>query len=93
MRWLLFLSKVTFICNLCFILCLVIRHTQLAFSADFTSFVIIQGWLLSVVFNVLFGVAIITARTRQIPLDIPVWLVSFNFAAMFFQIVYYLFNY
>ena len=93
MRWLLFLSKVTFICNICFILCLLLRHTHITFTEAFSEFVIIQGWLMSVVFNVLFGAAVIAARAGQRPTDVPVWIIAANFAAMLLQLFYYLFFY
>jgi hypothetical protein len=45
------------------------------------------------VFNVIFGASVIAVKARQSEVEIPVWIIAFNFTAMLFQIIYYLFSY
>lgn len=90
MRWLLFLSKVAFICNLFFILCLLIRHTHITVPQRLIEFVLIEGWLMSVVFNVLFGGLLIMQKSRRKPIEVEGSVLVFNFAAIIVQISYYI---
>ena len=90
MHRLLFLARVTFICNLFFILCLFLRHTHLTIPQGFTEFVIITGWIMSVILNAIFNTLVIIAAVKKTPLQIPSWLIAFNIISFFFQIFYFL---
>lgn len=91
MRWVLFLGRVTFIFNVFFIISLLMRHTHFTVPEGLREFVIIQGWILSVVANMFFGAAVIILRSRKIIFTMPNWLLIFNFFCLFFQIFYYIF--
>jgi hypothetical protein len=93
MRWLLFLAKVTFILNLFFLLCLLMRHTHISIPVAFNEIVVIQGWILSVVFNVIFGSSVIVVRGRYGETSVEPWIMIFNFTCMMLQVAYYLFFY
>ncbi len=92
MRRLLFVGRVAFIFNLFFFVCLLIRHTHITIPVSLREFVVIQGWILSVVFNIGFGLAVIMLRGRNKQIEVPRWLVRFNLFCMLFQVVYYLFS-
>lgn len=59
MRWLLFLSRVAFICNLFFIVCLMLSYTHLNLPESIKSFIIITGYPLSFVLNLIVNSGII----------------------------------
>ena len=88
MRGLLFLGRVAFICNFFFILCLLMRHTHLTVPQAATEFVVITGWLMSVVFNLLFAVVAAVIFIRKKKLAITFWLFGFNLTCLLIQIGY-----
>jgi hypothetical protein len=90
MRKLLFLARVAFICNLLFILCLFLRHTHLTIPQGFTEFVIIAGWIMSVVLNAIFNTLVIITTVKKQALQLPSWMTAFNIILFFFQIFYFL---
>lgn len=92
MRGLLFLGRVAFICNLFFILCLLIRHTHFTVPQATLEFIIITGWIMSVFFNVMFTIAAIWMLLKKKMLDFPFWLLAFNFICFLIQIVYRIFS-
>lgn len=91
MRGVLFLGRITFICNLFFILCLLIRHTHFTVPRAATEFVIITGWIMSIVFNVIFAVSAGWIIKKKKVRSIPYWLLSFNLICFLIQIVYRIF--
>ena len=92
MRWVLFLGRVTFIFNIFFVIALLMRHTHFTVPEGLREFVIIQGWILSVVANMFFGAATIILRSRKIFFPMSNWLPIFNFCCLFFQVFYYIFS-
>jgi hypothetical protein len=90
MRLLLFLSRVAFICNLFFILCLFIRYTHLSLPESLNGFIIIVGWILSVIMNVLANVVMVYIDLYKQKLQGYKWLYLFNLFCLLFQSVYFL---
>ena len=90
MRLLLFLQRVTFICNLLFILCLVIKYSQnFITNNDVQGFIIILGWIVSFILNVIVNVwEAVLLYNRRIAIG-PLWIRGFNFVVFLFQIAYY----
>jgi len=90
MRLLLFLQRVTFICNLLFILCLVIKYSQnFITNKDVESFIIILGWIISFILNIIVNLwETILLYNRKIAIG-AYWLRGFNFIVFLFQIAYY----
>ncbi len=88
MRLLLFLARVALICNVLFVVCLLKRHTN-AIPFDVDGFVIIVGWILSLIFNlVVYAVQLGMFVTKR-PVTIPLWLKLTNLLVFLFQIVYF----
>ena len=51
MRWLLFLSRVAFVCNLLFLVSFSLTVTKWLKQEDISSTIIISGYIMSVLFN------------------------------------------
>ena len=90
MRLLLFLHRVTFICNLLFLLCIVILYTHnFIESRDAQSYIIILGFVVSFILGLavnLWEVILLLNRKHSI---IPVWLRTFNFVLFIAQLFFY----
>jgi len=93
MRLLLFLQRVTFICNLLFILCLVIRYTNNSIGIQsLQSSVIILGLIVSFILGTVVNISeAVLLFNRKIALG-PYWLRTFNFLVFLFQIAYYFYS-
>ena len=92
MRLLRFFSRVAFICNVCFLVVLVasIRHWLDALpNNDLLSDIIVLGYLVSVVINLLvnLAVAVVFLARRLRRSAVPLWLVIVNFVIFIFQIL------
>jgi hypothetical protein len=92
MRWLLFLSKLAFICNLAFLVSFIFRVTNWLTNHDIEAYIIIIGWVLSAVFNpiVVFIYLIIFWINRKKLSIVPVWLIVMNILFLFLQLVFLL---
>ena len=93
MRLLLFLQRITFICNVLFLLCLVIVYTHnFIESQDAQNYIIILGIVLSFFFGVIVNVwELLLLFNRRISI-VPKWLRMFNFIMILFQLTYYFFT-
>lgn len=91
MRWLLFISRVAFICNLFFIACIVLRYSDPAISSDFKGLIIIIGYPMSIFFNWLVNIIVIAMTLVRRSVNVPRWLILFNFFCFSIQITYLLF--
>lgn len=92
MRWLLFLSKLAFTCNLAFLVSFIFRATNWLSNQDIQSYIIIIGWVLSAVFNpvVVFIYLLIFWIKRKKLAIVPVWLIVMNILFLFLQLVFLL---
>ncbi len=90
MRSLLFVSRVALICNLFFILCLILRYTSLPLPQDVKGFIIVVGYPLSIIVNLGLTAFIIFLISMRNPINIPAWLTIFNLCCILFQIAYFL---
>ena len=83
------LSRVAFICNVCFVLASVIQRVPHPPEGAAVSLVIVLGFLLSIVVNgvvtVWLGAFLITRRWKRV--DVPVWLMVVNFLFFVLQII------
>jgi hypothetical protein len=88
MGGLLFLARVTFLCNLFFIICLLLRHTHFSIPPALSEFVVIIGWVLSVLLNFIFAstTLVLTIVKRSFPM--PTWLLVLNSFFFIFQLIY-----
>jgi hypothetical protein len=92
MLWLLFLSKLAFICNLAFLVSFIFRVTNWLTNHDIEAYIIIIGWVLSAVVNpiVVFIYLIIFWINRKKLSIVPVWLIVMNILFLFLQLVFLL---
>ena len=92
MRWLLFLSKLAFICNLAFLVSFVLKATNWLDNQDIKAYIIIIGWVLSAIFNpvVVFIYLILFWVKRKNLAVVPVWLIVMNILFLFLQLVFLL---
>jgi hypothetical protein len=93
MRVLLFLQRVTFICNLLFIVCLVILYSNNFINNYATeTYVIILGYVFSFFFNLAVNTwELLLLFNRKISI-VPKWLRMFNFILMIIQLIFYFFT-
>jgi hypothetical protein len=91
MKHLLFVSRVAFICNCCMFLALVMKYVQFVDNKDAQSTIIIAGFLLSFVFNLLAaaGVLILLVKKQSERIR-PAWLFTVNFLSLIFQLYFML---
>ena len=92
MRWLLFLSKLAFICNLAFLVSFVFKATNWLSNHDIKAYIIIIGWVLSAIFNpvVVFIYLILFWVKRKTLAVVPVWMIVMNILFLFLQLVFLL---
>jgi hypothetical protein len=93
MRWPYFLARVAFICNLFFLICLLLRYSNLELDDASTSLIIILGWLMAICLNGLSNIILfIMAVTGSKKTVIPAWLILVNFLFLVFEIYYLVLN-
>ncbi len=90
MRWLLFVARVAFICNLLFIVCLFLRYTTITLPEAVNGFIILAGWILSVFLNIFVNVSLLLLSLRQKSSGMPFWLRAFNLFLFLFQVFYFM---
>lgn len=89
-----FLSRFTFICNLCFLAAFAIRlfihfdeAEKLGMVGDTT---VVMGMILAPILNMGLNLWYIILLLSKRPITVPLWLTLFNFILLVFQIVFYL---
>ncbi len=85
----LFLSRVALICNICFLITLLMHYIPAIASGIFSSTLIILGTVMAIVINVLMNILylIIVFYGRPIRKFVPVWLISVNFLFLILQVI------
>lgn len=88
MRLLRFLSRVAFICNICYLLTSLAQYVPNLENGNILSTMIVLGWLLSILVNVLVNgwVLVVWAFTKG-RLDVPRWLMIINFIILVVQLL------
>ena len=92
MRWLLFLSRLAFICNIFFLLSFSLKiHDWIRVEAV-TSTTIILGFVLSILFNpiTVFCYLFVFVLKRKHLDSIPAWLMVANIFILFLQVIFLL---
>ena len=94
MRWLLFLSRIAFICNLFFLLTMLLQWRNIIGDERIASTVIIIGYFFAVFFfsplvNLSYGFTLL--RRKALFATVPRWLVLSNFIFLLLQVQYILF--
>lgn len=93
MRWLLFLSRIAFVCNLFSIFAILLMWRDIIQNQVAVSTIIIIGYFLAIVFNPIVNVCYIIMLILKKPLfkTVPKWLVLVNFIFLLLQLQYILF--
>jgi hypothetical protein len=92
MQSLLFFSRVAFICNICFLLTILFHFLPGVSDSHFYSTILVLGFLVAVVLNMIVNLIIIVLLLSGKPLwsHIPRWLVIFNALILAPQLIYFL---
>jgi hypothetical protein len=90
MRWLLFLSRVAFICNLFSVLTLLILWKDFIHQQALVGTIAIMGYTMAIVFNPLVNLfyALLLIVKRTVLAGIPKWLMLSNFLFLLLQVLY-----
>ena len=91
MNHLMFIARVAFICNGCMFITLAMRYVHFIDSTYIQSTIIIAGFLLSFIFNIIAAAGIfILIIKKQASRIRPAWLFSINFLCLIFQLYLFL---
>jgi hypothetical protein len=92
-RWLLVLSRVAFICNICFLIAFSIQMTDWIKNEDITSLIALIGYVMGFIINPLlvFCYLLVFVFSRKRLRSIPSWLLTANILFLFIQILYILY--
>jgi hypothetical protein len=91
MRWLLFLSKLAFICGICFLISLSFLISEKANNDAVSSTIILIGFVIGIIivpFTLLCYLGVLMIRKK---LPVPLWLVISNIVFLFVLMLYILF--
>jgi hypothetical protein len=91
MRPLLFATRMAFICNMLFILCLIIQRTyDFIPSKDLSSMVILLGWIVApiqnLIANIWYGLVLVSKSTIRLPL----WIAVTNLVFLIIQFIVFI---
>ena len=93
MRWLLFLSRLAFICNLIFIPAFILQIRNFISDPELSSYIIIIGFVLSMLFNPIVNLcylALYFIKRKSLSV-IPGWLIVLNILFLILQLIFLLF--
>jgi hypothetical protein len=92
MRWLLFLSKLAFICNLLFIPAFILQIKNFIGNSEISSYIIIIGFVFAILFNPVTNLCyLVLFFTKKKNLSIiPGWLIVINVLFLFLQVIFLL---
>ena len=90
MRWLLFLSRVALICNICFLLAFSLQMTRWIRNEDMTSMIVMIGYVMGFIINPLMVLSylVIFFVSRKKLAIVPSWLLTANILFFVIQILY-----
>ncbi|MEP7318852.1 MAG: hypothetical protein ABI921_08915 [Panacibacter sp.] len=92
MRFLLLLQRVTFICNLLFIFCIIMLFVGNPIASQgIQSIVIILGYIVSLILGFVVNLWEVILLLNRKHSAVPVWLRTFNFVLFVIQLIYRLF--
>ena len=93
MRWLLFLSRVAFICNIFFLIAFSLKITNWVNNNDLEQTIIIIGFFMVIIFNPLVNVfyLLLFLIRKKFWQTVPGWLITANVLFLIMQIFYILY--
>jgi hypothetical protein len=91
MRPLLFATRMAFICNMLFILCLIIQRTyDFIPNKDLSGMIVLLGWIVApiqnLIANIWYGLVLVSKSTIRLPL----WLAVTNLVILAIQFIVYI---
>lgn len=93
LRWLLFWSRLAFICNICFLIAFSVQLTDWIKNEDISSSIALVGYVIGFFINpavnVCYFVVFIVAKKRL--RSVPSWLLTANILFLVIQILYILY--
>lgn len=91
MKPLLFVGRLAFLCNLLFLVCVIIQRTHdFIHQADISNVIIILGWMVAPFLNLTLNIWTSVALLNKSSFSLPIWLVVANFLFLIGQIYVYL---
>lgn len=92
-RWLLFFSRVAFICNICFLIAFSVQMTDWIKNEDITSMVALIGYVMGFIINPILVLCYLLGFlfSRKRLKKIPSWLLTANILFLVIQILYILY--
>ena len=90
MRWLLFLSRLAFICGICFLLSLSLRFYEWTKDQDIASTIIAIGYFIGILvvpITVLCYLVVLMTK-KNLVAAIPMWLIISNIIFLFILLIY-----
>ncbi|RYY39881.1 MAG: hypothetical protein EOO08_08275 [Chitinophagaceae bacterium] len=92
MRLVLFLSRVAFVCNVFFLLALLVRMGLPSKDEAVTGTIVVAGYALAALFNPLVnGIYLVLLLRKRLLANVPRWLALSNFVFLLLQVQYILF--
>jgi hypothetical protein len=91
MRWLLFLSRLAFICGICFLLSLAIWMSDKEGNEAISSTIIIIGFVIGLLVVPATLICYLVVMIKKKVLPVPIWLVISNIIFMFILMLYIIF--
>lgn len=92
-RWLLFFSRVAFICNICFLITFSVQMTDWIKNKDITEMVALIGYVMGFIINPLLVICylVVFIFSRKRLKTIPSWLITANILFLVIQTLYILY--
>lgn len=89
MRWLLFLARVAFICNLFFIACVIFRYKDVVGGESLRGFIVVVGWLLAPIITAIVNILFVTLffLKKKPHASVAGWLIIFNIIMQLAQLI------
>ena len=93
MRWLLFLSRLAFICNVFFLLALLVQMTNWISHEAITGTIAITGYLMVAILNPFVNLAYLVVKVlgKKLSIIVPSWLIISNIVFLIMQFFYILY--
>ena len=84
-----FLSKLAIICNVCFVISLIVMFVpKINFPVAFSNFVAVLGLEMAPVVSVFFGIALLFMWRKKKVIELPNWQTIINLLMLLFQLVF-----
>ena len=93
MRWLLFLSRLAFICNIFFLLAVSLQLTDWIHNLDIAATIVVIGYFMVVLLNPLVNIlyVVLFIVRKKFWTVVPSWLIASNILFLLMQIFYILY--